>query len=155
MSKEEKNNQPEPQNTELEKLQKQCDEYLNNWKRAAADFANYKKDEIERAGLLVGYAKEDMFTAILPIIDSIYLAAGSFGEQGFMQVKKQIESFLKKQGIEEVKALGEIFNPETMEAVSEANSEEQIASGAVVEELQKGYKIGEKIIRPARVKINK
>ncbi|MBM3206316.1 MAG: nucleotide exchange factor GrpE [Candidatus Staskawiczbacteria bacterium] len=147
----------------LEEIQKKSEEYLNNWKRAVADMANYRKGEVERAGHLIKYAKEDIFLGILPILDSIGLAENHMPEEiksnewtkGFMQIKKQIEEFLKKEDIEEIKSVGDKFNPETMEAVSEANSEEQVESGTVVEELQKGYKIGDKLLRPARVRVTK
>src|SRR6185436_3684216 len=97
-------------------------EYLNNWKRAAADLINYKKDEVQRAGLLIGYAKESMLFNVLPIIDSIYLAAAAFGKDGFAPVEKQIQEFLKKEGIEEIIVEGEEFNPETMEAIGESEN---------------------------------
>ncbi len=131
-------------------------EYLNNWKRAAADLANYKKGEIERASLLVTYAKEDILLSILPIIDSVYLAAEAFGKEGFMQIEKQIEAFLKQQGIEEITAEGKPFNAETMEVVEEVSGGPTPAeSGMVVKELQKGYMMNGRVLRPARVKVGK
>lgn len=143
-----KNTEP----NELEECKKKSDEYLNNWKRSAADFINYKKDEVERAGLLVKYAKEDMFFNLLPIIDSIYLASAAFGKDGFTPIQKQIEEFLKKEGIEATEAVGQKFNPETMEIVEEVEEGE---SGVVVAELQKGYIINGKVMRPAKVKVSK
>lgn len=173
MQEDTQNNQNAPEVDEFEQLQQKCDEYLNNWKRAAADFANYKKAETERAGMLVSYAKEDIFLAILPVLDSIDLAnkhsdilqnlgvlevADWLG--GFNQIKKQIEEFLKKEGIEEIKTLGQKFDPNTMEAVAEAESSdigttEGGDEGTIVEELQKGYIMNNKVIRPAKVKITK
>ena len=71
----------------------------------------------------------------------------------------QIAEFLKKEGIEEIKTVGEKFNPETMEAVEEIaneNIEHRIQdTGIVVEELQKGYIIDGKVIRPSKVRISK
>ena len=114
--------QPEP--TELEKLQKQSDEYLNNWKRAAADMANYKKDEMTRAGMLIGYAKEGIFLNVLPVLDSIYLLKQHTNKlefvslsEGIMQIEKQIQEFLKKEGIEEIAVMGQKFDPNSMEIV--------------------------------------
>ncbi len=129
-------------------LEKKSNEYLNSWKRAAADLANYKKGEIERAGLLVNYAKEDMFYGILPILDSIYLAAEHFGKDGFAPVQKQIEEFLKKEGIEEIVVEGKEFDSSIMESIGESES-------GKLEEVQKGYKCGEKVLRPAKVKVGK
>jgi|SRR3989344_706444 len=153
----------EVKNNELDECKQKCDEYLNNWKRAAADLINYKKGELERAGMLVKYAKEDVILNILPILDSIELAQQNIPEEirsnawseGFLQIKKQIEEFLKKEGIEEIKTVGQPFNPETMESLGETTHSQYPIPNTVVEELQKGYKMEEKIIRPAKVKVTK
>ncbi len=141
----------------LEELELKCEEYLNNWKRSAADFINYKKDEMERMAVLLNYSKEDMIEKILPILDGIYLAEKNLPEdksfrEGFSQITKQIEDFLKKEGIEEIKTVGEKFNPINMEIVEEVEGGE---SGIVIEELQKGYIINDKVLRPAKVKVTK
>lgn len=138
----------EQENNQLEDLQKKADEYLNNWKRAVADMANYKKDEMARAGMLIGYAKESMFENLLPIIDSMYLAAAAFGKEGFAPVEKQIQEFLKKEGIEEIVVEGKEFDAASMESIGESESGQ-------LEEVQKGYKMQDKILRPAKVKVSK
>lgn len=143
-----------------EDIVKKADEYLNNWKRSAADLINYKKDEMERMGFLGKYAKEDIIYKVLPIIDSIMLAQAHMPQelknstwmQGFNQIQNQITDFLKKEGIEEIKVLGEMFDPTTMEIVEQVDGGQ---SGTVAQELQKGYKINDKILRPAKVKVNK
>ena len=141
------------ESTKLEESNKKSDEYLNNWKRAAADLANYKKEEMERLSKLMQYGKEDMIEKVLPIFDSIYLLEKHAGQvEGIDLIKKQITDFLKKEGVEEIKCVGEKFNPETMEIVEEMDGGE---SGMVTEELQKGYMMGEKVLRPAKVKVNK
>lgn len=161
---------------ELEDCKKKCEEYLNNWKRERADFLNFKKDELERVGMLVKYAKEDIILNILPILDNIELAEKQLPQKlkdeatidgstsspqvewtkGFLQIKKQILEFLKKEGIEEIKSVGEKFNPETMETVDEVSGGPTSAeSGTVVEELQKGYIMDGKVIRPVKVKVTK
>ncbi len=152
-------NEPEVDNALIES-QKKADEYLNNWKRATADLINYKKEETGRMSLLVNYAKESMLDNILPVLDTIYLAKQHMPEEikksewmmGFSQVEKQIQEFLKKEGIEEIEVLGKPFDPNTMEIVSEVEGGD---AGTIIEELQKGYKIGDKIIRPAKVKVSK
>ncbi|MCX6723435.1 MAG: nucleotide exchange factor GrpE [Candidatus Staskawiczbacteria bacterium] len=151
---------------ELEELKKKSEEYLNGWKRERADFMNYKKDEMERIGSLIKYANEEIILNILPILDNLYLAEAGLSQkenagaglsqkwvEGFLQIKKQLEDFLKKEGIEAVKTVGEQFDPNTMEVVEEIGSDEE--SGTVVEESQKGYKMYEKLIRPAKVKVSK
>ncbi len=169
---------------ETSELKKKADEYLNNWKRERADFLNYKKDEVERMVNLANYAKEHIILEVLPILDNIYLAekqlpehlkkparigyaedvvgGGEKGSQqaiewtkGFLQIQKQLEDFLKKQGIEEIKTAGERFNPETMEAVEETSNTQHLTPNTSVEELQKGYLLDGKVLRPAKVKVAK
>ncbi len=138
---------------QVKKEPDKADEYLNNWKRAAADLANYKKDEMERMGTLLQYSKADLIEKVLPIFDSIYLAQKSLPDnEGISQIIKQIVDFLKKEGIEEIVVIGQKFNPETMEIVEEVEGGE---SGTVAEELQKGYMMGEKVLRPSKIKVNK
>ena len=174
-----KNIKKEKENIDIEKLQKEIedskaksDEYLNNWKRERADFINYKNEEMERIGFLGKYVKEDIILKILPILDNIYLAEkqlpenlknGSTGSpqaiewtKGFLQIQNQITEFLKKEGIEEIKTIGEKFDPNFMEATEEVSGSLTPAeTGVVIEEVQKGYTMDGKVIRPARVKISK
>ena len=159
--------------TELEELQKKADEYLNSWKRAAADLINYKKEEMERMATLASYAKESILFEVLPIFDSFYLAekhankldlpagqAGNVGmlewAKGFSQIKNQIAEFLKKAGIVEIEVMGQKFDPNSMEIVAaSAEGSGEPKEEVVVEELQKGYKMGERVLRPAKVKVSK
>jgi len=155
------------ENNDVEELQKQlqeakakCEEYLNGWKRERADFLNYKKDEMEKIGQLVKYANEELILKIIPILDNIYLAESHVPAElkdhkwieGFNQIKNQLSNFLQKEGIEAIKTVGEKFDPNTMEAVGEAEGKEK---DIVVEEAQRGYSMHGKIIRPAKVKISK
>jgi molecular chaperone GrpE len=152
--------------TEEQKIEecKKCEEYLNNWKRERADFLNYKKDEIERILSLVKHSTEKFVLNLLPILDNIYLAEKHLPENdefknGFLQIKKQLEEFLRKEGIEEIKSVGEKFDPNFMEVVGEADqngeSPSSAESGAVAEEIQKGYTMNGRVLRPAKVKITK
>ncbi len=143
----------EPKN-EVEELKKKCDEYLNGWKRERADFLNYKKSEMERIGELSKYANEELILNIIPILDNLCLAANHIKDDGLTQIKKQLEDFLKKEGIEVIETLGRKFDPNTMEAIEDIETQES-EPGVVVEELQRGYIMNGKLIRPARVKISK
>ncbi len=151
----------------LQECQKKSNEYLNNWKRSAADFINYKKEEMERTAMLINYTKEDMIDKILPILDNFYLAAKQMPEDvgksvwggGFLQIVKQVEEFLKKEGIEEIKVVGEKFNPNFHEVIEEVGPAEASAKGGetgiIVEEVQKGYTSNGKVLRPAKVRVTK
>jgi len=142
---------------ELKALQLKCEEYLNGWKRERADFLNHKKEEMERIGIIIKYANEELILKILPILDNFYLAEKHLPEDkefknGFSQIKKQLEDFLSKEGIEVIETMGKPFDPNTMEAVGEAEGGDE---GTIVEEVQRGYTLHGKVIRPAKVKISK
>lgn len=165
--KEEINFQQEGENIEelkkeLEECQKQKDEYLAGWQRARADFLNYKKEEAGNISDLLKYSIENFVSGLLPILDSFDMAEKMLSSdakkdsnvQGMLHIKSQFLEFLKKQDVEEIKCSGEKFNPNFHEVVEEAEvagAEE----GFIIEELQKGYTLQGRVIRPARVRIAK
>lgn len=149
---------------ELKKKLEDClrrqDEYLAGWQRARADFLNYKKEEMERIGAIIQFANADFILRILPILDNFEKAEKETPEdkkkdkflEGLLQIQIQLRDFLKNQGVEEIKTLGEKFDPNFHEVVEQVEGEE---SGKIVEVIQKGYTIQDRIIRPAKVKIIK
>ncbi|MFA5743074.1 MAG: nucleotide exchange factor GrpE [Candidatus Paceibacterota bacterium] len=147
---------------ELQECQKQKDEYLAGWQRARADFLNYKKEEAEHVSDLLKYSSENFISGLLPILDSFAMAekilsaeAKKDGNiQGMLQIKNQLLDFLKKQDVEEIKSIGEKFNPNFHEVVEEMEIESE-EPGIIIEELQKGYTLQGRVIRPATVKIVK
>ncbi len=172
MNKEEKTINIEELQKDLEEAKAKCEEYLNGWKRERADFLNYKKDEMERIGQLMKYANEELILKIIPILDNICLAESHVPEElknsstsspqtanwidGFLQIKDQLQAFLKKEGIESIEVIGKQFDPNLMEVVEEVSGGRASAeAGVVVEEVQRGYTLHEKLIRPAKVKISK
>lgn len=150
------------QQQKLKECQKLNDEYLAGWQRARADFLNYKKEEEIRIEGISNYKIETLILKILPILDSFDLAEkqlpkslrGDKYTKGFLQIKIQIQNFLKSQGVEEIKSIGQKFDPNFQEIVEEVEVKDKEA-GIVVEEVQKGYKLQEKMIRPAKVKLSK
>lgn len=150
---------------QLEEYKKKSEEYLAGWQRARADFLNYKKEEMERIGEILKYANENFILKILPILDNFEKAAKEIPEdkkkdkflEGLLQLKNQLRDFLKSQGVEEIKTLGEKFDPNLHEVTEPVAAEVQVGkeSGIIIEEVQKGYKLPGKVIRPARVKVVK
>ena len=147
---------------ELKKCEKEKEEYLNGWKREKADFINYKKEEAEKIRKLIEYNTENLILKILPIVDSFNLASKEISKnlkeendfvKGLLQIKSFLENFLKNEGVEEIKCLGELFDPFFHEAIEMADSEDE--SGTVIKELEKGYKIKDKLLRPAKVRVAK
>lgn len=142
---------------ELERLKQEKDEYLNGWKRAKADFINYQKDEAKRREELVKFGNEYLIRDLLPIADSfeMYLAMTSDSKEkkGVEMIYAQLIGELTKQGLEPIKALGEPFDPALHEALGEMEVDQP--SGTVAAELERGWKLNGKVIRPTRVKIAK
>jgi len=146
----------------LEECQKQKAEYLAGWQRARADLLNYKKEEMEKIGELIKYANEELILKILPILDNIYLAEKELPEdlkkhkwvEGILQIKNQVSEFLKQEGVEEIKTLGEKFDPNFHEVIKEIETKEKEA-GITLEEIEKGYLINGRVLRPAKVKVTK
>src|SRR4030042_5000221 len=142
----------------LEECLKQKDEYLAGWQRARADFLNYKKEEMERITALLAYAGEELILKIIPILDNFELIEKKLPEglkkdenvKGILQLKNQILDFLKNQGVEEMKTAGEKFDPNLHEAIETKEGGE---SGVIIEEIQKGYIINGRLLRPAKVKV--
>jgi len=146
----------------LAECQKLKDEYLAGWQRARADFLNYKKEEMERIKGFLDYEKEEFILKILPILDNFDLAEKKLPEnlkndanvKGILQIKNQILDFLKSENVEEIKCKGEKFDPNFHEVVGEVEGENAEAQ-EILEEIQKGYKINGKLLRAAKVKVNK
>jgi molecular chaperone GrpE len=159
----------------LEECEKKTAEYLAGWQRERADFLNYKKEEMERITGLVGYAAQELVIRMFPILDNLDLAEKKLPEdlrkdenvKGLLLIKNQILEFLKSQGIEEIKSVGEKFDPRLHEIVGEVESSdlsseaqgakegEKVESGIIIEEIQKGYKVNGELLRPVKVKVAK
>ena len=147
---------------EFEECQNQRDEYLAGWQRARADFINYKREEGERIGNFLRQERKDLILAILPVLDSFARAESEVTAEiaenqiikGFLQIRSQMQDILKSLEVEELNILGEKFNPEKAEAMEEVEVE-NLAPGTITEILQKGYKMEDKIIRAAKVKVAK
>jgi len=153
---------PEDLKKKLEECQKQKEEYLQGWQRVRADLMNYKKTEMERVGEILKYANEEFILKFLPILDNFELAEkelsaeakNSANFKGMLLIKKQIQDFLKNQGLEEIKSIAEKFDPNLHEVVEEIRMEDK-EPGIIMEEIQKGYKINGRLLKPAKVKVSK
>ena len=143
---------------ELEKCQKEKEEYLDGWKRAKADFLNYKKDEAKRIEDALKFANEAILQEMILVLDSFHLAIESHKNKeetkGLLIIMSQLEESLRRFGLEKISVNpGDEFDPLTQEAIQEVVSDRP--AGAVHEEVGKGYRLYGKVIRPARVTISK
>lgn len=138
-------------------LLKERDEYLDGWQRARAELANYKREETKRFDEMMKFANNSLIRELIGVLDNFELAIASMERQGEVEkgiylIKGQLEDILKQYGLEKmIVEIGQQFDPSVHEAIVSVESE--LESGAIVEEVERGYYLGGKLIRPSRVKI--
>jgi molecular chaperone GrpE len=143
----------------LDEEKSKAESYLANWQRAAADYQNLKRraeKEREEYGRLATAA---LVINILPLLDDLERAlmsvdirlAGLTWVDGIRLIYRKFQAVLEAAGVSEIKAEGETFDPNLHEAVMYGEGEE----GKVVAEVQKGYRLGDRVIRPAMVVVGK
>ncbi len=143
----------------IEKTKKDCADYLAGWQRAKADFINHRKDEAQRFEEMIKFSNESLVRDLIGPIDSFDLGLAALEkkgevEKGIYMIKSQLEDILKKYGLEKISVKpGDKFNPSVAESLGEEESEEPPQT--VAEEIESGYRLNGKIIRPARVKLSK
>jgi molecular chaperone GrpE len=132
-----------------------AEEHLNDLKRLAAEFENYKKRTAREQAALSARAAERLVKELLPIVDDLERALEAAEqheearlEDGVRLVHRQLSSVLEREGLAEIETNGR-FDPHVHEALLSQPSEAE--EGSVIEVLQKGYKLGDRVLRPARV----
>src|SRR6056297_667614 len=146
----------------IEKLKKEKEEYLEGWQRARANFINYKKREKERLQETIKYSSEEFLLKLLPILDNLERAEQYIPReerekdwvQGIIHIKTQFRRFLKEEGVERIKTIGKKFDPNFAEAIERIETDDY-NSDIVAKEIQTGYKLEDKVLRPAKVKVAK
>ena len=143
---------------ELEALKAELDSKNDLLLRTAAEFDNYKKRTDRERASIAEFAKANVIKELLPILDNIDRAALMEDKtspeyiKGIELIVKQLEAIDAKIGIVEVAKVGDTFDPNCHEAVMHIE-DENLGENVIAEVLQKGYKIGDTIIRPAMVKV--
>lgn len=141
---------------DLAESEKKAEEYLNGWKRAKADLINFQKETEKRQREIIEFANANLILDLLPIHESLKKAVlhTETGDEnlkkGIKQIKKQFDDLLKSLGIEEIKTLGEKFNPEFHESVGK-KKEDGREEGIILEEVKAGYTMYGKVLEPAKV----
>lgn len=149
-------------NNKFKECEEQKAEYLKGWQRAKADFLNYKREDAERMENMLKYGKEDLILKFLEVLDNFVKAEKETPKKlrdnqyfkGFLHIRIQFQDLLKRQGVEEIKTVGEKFDPNHHEVVEEVEIDDK-EPGMIIEEVQKGYFVGGKLLRVAKVKIAK
>jgi molecular chaperone GrpE len=140
-------------------LEKEAAEYKDQWLRAAADFKNFKRrTENERADLIRG-ASAGLLLKLLPAVDDLERALASVTPDvaatpwygGFKLIPQKLQTVLESEGVTPIDALGQDFDPNFHEAVIYEAAAGQ--EGKVIGELQRGYKLRDRVLRPTMVKV--
>lgn len=147
---------------EIKKLQKEKEEYLTGWQRAKADYINLQK-ELEQVRVNVSVlAREKMAEKLLPALDSFEMAFGNKEHwetldkdwrAGIESIYQQLMSGLAGSGIEKIDEVGITFDPNIHQSINIAETNEESKDHTIEKVLQVGYKIGDRVIRPAKVTI--
>ena len=129
--------------------------HLANWQRAQADFINYKRRAEQEREEISKFANITLMLSLLPILDDLERAFASIPPRlaklswidGIRLIERKLRATLEAQGLSEIKVLGEPFDPYLHEAVRQDKGQE----GMVIDEVQKGYRLRDRVIRPAMV----
>jgi len=142
---------------ELDEVKAKAQEYLDGWQRGQADFANFRKRlELDKLDA-IKYANAELMLKILPVLDDLARAAKHVPPQmvsdpwvsGVNGISRKLETILETLGLSCIKAQGEMFDPCVHEAVSSISGPD----GQVIRELEKGYKLNERVLRPSKVMV--
>lgn len=150
----------EVDNSEVDKLKEDYEKLNQQYIRLAADFDNYRKRQEQERASLINYGTESALKKLLEVLDNFERGQKTLAEvddcekvkESFNLVHKQVCETLAKLGLEEIKAIGEEFDPNFHEAVMQTPTSEH-PEHTVISELQKGYKMGDKVLRPTLVNV--
>ncbi len=147
---------------ELEEARAEADEYLDGWRRAQAEFSNYKKRQRAEQAKVRELANANLLRKLLPVLDDFERAMVTMPDgldklswsQGLLMIMRKLEAILETEGVEPIETEGEAFDPNYHEAVTH----EEIPGykeGQIIGEVQRGYVLGDRVLRPALVRVAK
>ena len=156
------NRQTEELREKIDALQKEKDELFAKLQRVSADYANFQKRSPKHIADMMVYEKERIIKTLLPALDNFEhtLQNARSSEKmdifvkGIRIIHDQMIDILKSHGVEQIKALGEKFDPSLHQAMMQKSQGEQ-EEDIILEEFQKGYKLNDRVIRPSKVVVNK
>jgi molecular chaperone GrpE len=144
---------------ELEATRQELQATFAKYQRLAADFENHKRRTRQELAERTQYANEELLLKLLPLLDNFKRALEHAPEgidpqwfEGIKLIARQFEATLQAQGLSSIPAVGEKFDPSQHEAIAQEETDEH-EEGTVVEEMQPGYRLHQKVLRPTLVKI--
>lgn len=135
----------------VKKKDTKLEEAVNNWKRAVADYQNLEKRVVEERKEWIKQANKGLLLRLLPVLDTLILAARHVEDEGLKLSMKHFLDVLKSEGVEKIETEGRMFDPKLMECVEVGLGKE----GEVLAELGTGFLLNGSVLRPARVKVGK
>ncbi|WP_409341375.1 nucleotide exchange factor GrpE [Paenibacillus sp. MBLB4367] len=149
------------QSDPLDELRKQADEHYQRYLRTQADFDNFRRRSRLEKEDFAKYASMKLIEQLLPVVDNFERAISTTKEsqdfaslvKGIEMTFRQLDQVLVQEGLTPIEAVGQPFNPELHQAIMQVESDEH-EDGTVVEEMQKGYMLKEKVLRPSMVKVS-
>jgi molecular chaperone GrpE len=152
---------PEKLEVRLEEKTREASEYFDKWLRLRAEFENFKKRMQKEKGDLVKFGNENLLKALLPVLDNLSRAIehGRNAKEnspllgGVEMTYKEFLNILDRFGVKPVPALGEVFDPEKHEALSQEKSDQE--ANRVIAAVQNGYFYHDRLLRPAKVIVSK
>jgi molecular chaperone GrpE len=147
---------------ELTEARAEADEYLDGWRRAQAEFSNYKKRQRAEQAKIRELANANLLRKLLPVLDDFERAMVTMPEgimhlswsQGLLMVERKLEAVLETEGVEPIETEGQTFDPNYHEAVTHEEMP-GYEEGQIIGEVQKGYTLGDRVLRPALVRVAK
>ncbi|WP_257008303.1 nucleotide exchange factor GrpE [Bacillus sp. FJAT-45350] len=145
----------------IKELENQVADFSNRLLRATADYDNFRRRTKEEREAASKYRAQSLVEQLLPALDNFERALMVQPEhdetksllQGMEMVYRQLQDAMKNEGVEAIQAVGEQFDPHLHQAVMQVE-DSNFEANSVVEELQKGYKLKDRVLRPAMVKVN-
>ena len=144
--------------SEIERLRDELRREHDMYLRALADFDNYRRRVERDRSTAARSGKREILLPLLDVLDGFDRALSHLGDrsssvaEGLLALHRKLLGVLEAQGVTPLETVGEVFNPELHDAIGSVDSDD-VESGAVAEELQRGYRWGEDLLRPARVRV--
>ncbi|MFA6297516.1 MAG: nucleotide exchange factor GrpE [Candidatus Paceibacterota bacterium] len=147
---------------DLKNLKTEKEEYLNGWQKERAEFANYRKQEDDRKATFSEAMRERIITRFLSVADSFNMAFANREawekvdenwRKGVEYIYSQLNTIFEEYGVKEIGQEGEAFDPNIHQSIDMVETDKKELDHKVATIIQKGYKLGERVIRPARVNV--
>lgn len=147
---------------DLKVCKKEKEEYLTGWQKERADFSNYKKQEEDRKAMFSESMRERILTRFLSVLDSFDMAFANRAawekvdenwRKGVEYIYGQMKTIFEEYGVKEVGEVGEVFDPNIHHSLELVQTDKKEDDHKVSHVIQKGYKLGERVLRPSRVNV--